>query len=75
MFPGSNCEPVVWRHGNWIRPIPEAQTGATGAVVYGRSAATTNRQGVRMGTSELYRAVEVLRVTLQRSGTRKKGGF
>jgi acetoacetyl-CoA synthetase len=33
---------------------------AHGAVIYGRSDATINRQGVRMGTSELYRAVEAL---------------
>jgi acetoacetyl-CoA synthetase len=49
MFPG------VWRHGDWIRITP---TG--GAVIYGRSDATINRHGVRMGTAELYRAVEAL---------------
>jgi acetoacetyl-CoA synthetase len=36
--------------------VPRA--GATGAVIYGRSDATINRQGIRMGTAELYRAVE-----------------
>jgi acetoacetyl-CoA synthetase len=45
MFPG------VWRHGDWIKITPRG-----GAVIYGRSDATINRQGVRMGTSELYRA-------------------
>jgi acetoacetyl-CoA synthetase len=45
MFPG------VWRHGDWIRI-----TERGGAVIYGRSDATINRQGVRMGTSEIYRA-------------------
>jgi acetoacetyl-CoA synthetase len=45
--------PGVWRHGDWIRITP---TG--GAVIYGRSDATINRHGVRMGTAELYRAVE-----------------
>jgi acetoacetyl-CoA synthetase len=45
MYPG------VWRHGDWIRITPRG-----GAVIYGRSDATINRQGVRMGTSELYRA-------------------
>ncbi|MCW5652125.1 acetoacetate--CoA ligase [Hydrogenophaga sp.] len=49
LFPG------VWRHGDWLRITP---TG--GAVVYGRSDATLNRHGHRMGTSELYRVVEAL---------------
>jgi acetoacetyl-CoA synthetase len=41
----------VWRHGDWIRITPRG-----GAVIYGRSDSTINRQGVRMGTSEIYRA-------------------
>jgi acetoacetyl-CoA synthetase len=45
MFPG------VWRHGDWIRITPRG-----GAFIYGRSDSTINRQGVRMGTSEIYRA-------------------
>ena len=45
--------PGVWRHGDWIRITPRG-----GAVIYGRSDSTINRHGVRMGTSELYRAVE-----------------
>ncbi|MBL8489250.1 MAG: acetoacetate--CoA ligase [Rhodocyclaceae bacterium] len=49
MFPG------IWRHGDWIRITPRG-----GAVIYGRSDATINRHGIRMGTSELYRAVEGL---------------
>ena len=44
--------PGVWRHGDWIELTP---TG--GAVIYGRSDSTINRGGVRMGTSEIYRAV------------------
>ena len=44
--------PGVWRHGDWIR-ITERGT----AVIYGRSDSTINRGGVRMGTSEIYRAV------------------
>ncbi|WP_374563703.1 acetoacetate--CoA ligase [Ideonella sp.] len=52
MYPG------IWRHGDWIRLTPHEQ--ATGAVIYGRSDATINRHGVRMGTAELYRAVEAL---------------
>ncbi|WP_127996060.1 acetoacetate--CoA ligase [Piscinibacter defluvii] len=47
--------PKVWRHGDWIRITPRG-----GAVIYGRSDATINRHGVRMGTAELYRAVEAL---------------
>lgn len=43
----------VWRHGDWIRITPRG-----GAVIYGRSDATINRHGIRMGTAELYRAVE-----------------
>ena len=53
MYPGGNGKPAVWRHGDWIRITPRG-----GAVIYGRSDATINRHGVRMGTSELYRAVE-----------------
>jgi len=45
MYPG------VWRHGDWVRITPRG-----GAVIYGRSDSTINRQGVRMGTSEIYRA-------------------
>jgi acetoacetyl-CoA synthetase len=47
--------PGVWRHGDWARITP---TG--GMVISGRSDATINRQGVRMGTSELYRAAQAL---------------
>ncbi|HKH16085.1 MAG TPA: acetoacetate--CoA ligase, partial [Solirubrobacteraceae bacterium] len=46
MYPG------VWRHGDWIRITPRGT-----AVIYGRSDSTINRGGVRMGTSEIYRAV------------------
>ena len=46
MFPG------VWRHGDWI----EITSRGT-AVIYGRSDSTINRGGIRMGTSEIYRAV------------------
>ena len=45
--------PGVWRHGDWVRITPRG-----GAIIYGRSDATINRQGIRMGTSELYRLVE-----------------
>ena len=47
--------PNVWRHGDWLK------VGANGGcVIYGRSDATINRHGLRMGTSELYSAVEAL---------------
>ena len=49
---------AVWRHGDWLKLIPHA--GHSGCVIYGRSDATINRHGLRMGTSELYRAVEAL---------------
>lgn len=47
--------PGVWRHGDWLRITPRG-----GGIIYGRSDATINRHGIRMGTSELYRAVEAL---------------
>jgi acetoacetyl-CoA synthetase len=49
MFPG------VWRHGDWI----EITSRGT-AIIYGRSDSTINRSGVRIGTSEIYRAVATL---------------
>jgi acetoacetyl-CoA synthetase len=49
MYPG------VWRHGDWLKV---GRNG--GCVIYGRSDATINRYGLRMGTSELYSAVEAL---------------
>jgi acetoacetyl-CoA synthetase len=65
MYPG------VWRHGDWIRI-----TARGTAVIYGRSDSTINRGGVRMGTSEIYRAVldvdevvDALVVDLPRDGT------
>ncbi len=47
--------PGVWRHGDWIMMLPDG-----GCIIYGRSDATLNRGGVRMGTSEFYRIVEAL---------------
>ena len=49
MYPG------IWRHGDWIE-ITERGT----AIINGRSDSTINRGGVRMGTSEIYRAVLAL---------------
>ncbi len=45
----------VWRHGDWIKLLGEG-----GCIIYGRSDATINRHGLRMGTSEIYSAVEAL---------------
>ncbi len=47
MFPG------IWRHGDWTRITPR-----NGVVIYGRSDSTLNRGGVRIGTSEIYRALD-----------------
>ncbi|HEV2371834.1 MAG TPA: acetoacetate--CoA ligase [Streptosporangiaceae bacterium] len=47
--------PGVWRHGDWLTNLPDG-----GCVIFGRSDATLNRGGVRMGTSEFYRVVERL---------------
>jgi len=47
--------PGVWRHGDWIE-ISDRGT----AIIHGRSDSTINRGGVRMGTSEIYRAVLAL---------------
>jgi acetoacetyl-CoA synthetase len=65
MYPG------IWRHGDWI----EITSRGT-AIIYGRSDSTINRGGVRMGTSEIYRAVaavpqvvDTLVVDVPREGT------
>jgi acetoacetyl-CoA synthetase len=65
MFPGT------WRHGDWI----EITSRGT-AIIYGRSDSTINRSGIRMGTSEIYRAVasvddvlDALVVDVPRPGT------
>ncbi|MTE16988.1 acetoacetate--CoA ligase [Nocardia aurantiaca] len=47
MFPG------VWRHGDWI-----TITERGSIVVHGRSDSTLNRQGIRMGSADIYQAVE-----------------
>ena len=54
-YPGGDGKPAAWRHGDWLRLTP-----AGGAVVYGRSDATLNRHGHRLGTAEMYRVVEAL---------------
>lgn len=47
----------VWRHGDWLR-IGDEHGDGEWCVIYGRSDATINRHGLRMGTSEIYSAVE-----------------
>ena len=48
----------IWRHGDWLKLVPHQS--ATGGVIYGRSDTTINRHGIRIGSSEIYRAVETL---------------
>ena len=45
--------PGVWRHGDWVKV-----TDRGSLVIYGRSDATLNRGGVRVGTAEFYRVLE-----------------
>jgi acetoacetyl-CoA synthetase len=55
---GGDASPAwgpVWRHGDWLKI-----SSAGGCTIFGRSDATINRHGLRMGTSELYSAVEAL---------------
>jgi acetoacetyl-CoA synthetase len=47
--------PGIWRHGDWI-----TITDRGSAVISGRSDATLNRGGVRMGTAEFYAVVEAI---------------
>ncbi len=46
MYPG------IWRHGDWVKISKQGSLA-----IFGRSDATLNRQGVRIGTSEIYQAV------------------
>ncbi|MEZ5059314.1 MAG: acetoacetate--CoA ligase [Saprospiraceae bacterium] len=50
MFPG------IWRHGDWV-----SISDYGSLIIYGRSDATLNRQGVRIGTAEIYRSVDKIR--------------
>ena len=47
--------PGVWRHGDFMKLNPRG-----GCYIYGRSDATLNRHGVRIGSAEIYRVVEDL---------------
>ncbi len=64
--------PEIWRHGDWVRITERGSL-----VILGRSDATLNRQGVRIGTAEIYRAVNKVKavkdsliVNLELSGGR-----
>jgi acetoacetyl-CoA synthetase len=46
----------IWRHGDWV-----SVNDRGGLVIFGRSDATLNRQGVRIGTSEIYRAMNKIK--------------
>ena len=48
-----NHFPGIWRHGDWAE---RSESG--GLVIYGRSDATLNPGGVRIGTAEIYRVIE-----------------
>jgi acetoacetyl-CoA synthetase len=52
--------PGVWRHGDWAE-----RTAHDGLIIYGRSDATLNPGGVRIGTAEIYRQVERLPEVLE----------
>ena len=45
----------IWCHGDWV-----TQTSNGGFVIHGRSDATLNRNGIRIGTAEIYEALEQL---------------
>ncbi|MFF4651531.1 acetoacetate--CoA ligase [Streptomyces sp. NPDC001380] len=47
--------PGVWRHGDWITVTPRNTV-----VIHGRSDSTLNRQGVRMGSADIYEVVDRL---------------
>ncbi len=47
--------PNTWRHGDWVRITPRNTL-----VILGRSDATLNRQGIRIGTAEIYRSLHAI---------------
>jgi acetoacetyl-CoA synthetase len=52
--------PGVWRHGDWAELTPH-----DGLIIHGRSDATLNPGGVRIGTAEIYRQVEQIPEVLE----------
>ena len=61
--------PGIWRHGDWIM-----FTERGSCVITGRSDATLNRGGVRLGTSEFYSALEELDEVRRQPGRPPRGG-
>ena len=49
--------PGKWRHGDFIK----INSKTNGLIIYGRSDATLNRHGIRIGTSEIYRSVDKIK--------------
>ena len=47
--------PGIWRHGDWI-----TVTGRGSVIIHGRSDATLNRRGIRIGSADIYAIVEAL---------------
>jgi len=47
--------PGIWRHGDWV-----TVTGRGSVVIHGRSDATLNRRGIRIGSADIYAIVEAL---------------
>jgi acetoacetyl-CoA synthetase len=47
--------PGVWRHGDWMK-----FTQRRSAIIYGRSDATLNKHGIRIGGSDIYRVIDTL---------------
>jgi acetoacetyl-CoA synthetase len=50
-----NHFPNVWRHGDWAQVTPRG-----GVVIFGRSDATLNARGIRIGTAEIYRQLDAI---------------
>ncbi|MCH5641856.1 MULTISPECIES: acetoacetate--CoA ligase [unclassified Gordonia (in: high G+C Gram-positive bacteria)] len=55
VWEGSGPDGPVWRHGDWV-----TLTDRGSLVIHGRSDATLNRQGIRMGSADIYEVVEGL---------------
>ena len=49
------ADPSVWTHGDWI-----SETAHGGYIVHGRSDATLNRDGVRLGSADIYAALQLV---------------
>ena len=62
--------PNVWRHGDWCE-----LTDRDGMIIYGRSDATLNPGGVRIGTAEIYRQVDQLPEVVESVAIGKETGI